>query len=206
MDNPFFRFVGKVTDLVWLNILTLICCIPLFTAGAAFSAMYHVLIKMALHEDGVITKAFFKAFKDNFKNATIVFVPCILIFLVLFCNMYLIYQGILSGFGNLYIAVGISIGIIAIAVIMFLNYYLPLIARYDNGIKQTVKNAALLIIAFFPRSLCMLIIWLFPIALMTISDYFLIFWFIYGFSLPGFFNSMLLGQIFNKIDDKKDSV
>ena len=67
MDNPFFQFIGKLVDLVWLNILTLVCCLPVFTAGAALSAMYSVLIKMALKEDGVITKPFFRAFKENLK-------------------------------------------------------------------------------------------------------------------------------------------
>ena len=68
MDNPFFQFIGKLVDLVWLNILTLVCCLPVFTAGAALSAMYSVLIKMALKEEGVITKPFFRAFKENLKK------------------------------------------------------------------------------------------------------------------------------------------
>lgn len=201
MDNAFFRFMGKVTDLVWLNILTLICCIPLFTAGAAICAMYDILIKMALHEDGVITKAFFKAFKENFKNATIVWVPSMLILLILFSNFYLMTQGVLDGYGDMFIIVGISIGIIALAVCMFLNYALPLFARYDSGIKKTVKNAFLLMLAFFPRTISMMIIWLFPIALMVLSDYFLYFWFIYGLSIPGLFNAMLLGRIFKKTEE-----
>ena len=72
MDNAFFRFVGKVTDLVWLNILTLICCIPIFTMGAAFTAMYHVLIKIAIKEEGVVTRPFFREFKANFKNGVLI--------------------------------------------------------------------------------------------------------------------------------------
>ena len=65
MNNPFFRFVGKVVDLVCVNILTLLCAIPVVTAGASFTAMYRVLIRMAVHEGGTITRDFFKEFKNK---------------------------------------------------------------------------------------------------------------------------------------------
>ena len=201
MDNAFFRFVGKVTDLIWLNILTLLCCLPLITAGAAISAMYAVLIKRALNEEGTITKPFFKAFKDNFRNSTKVWVPALIVLIILLSNMYLIFQGVLDPYGNLYIIAGVSIGIIGTAVLMFLNYALPLFARYDRDVKQTMKNALLMMLAYFPRSLCMIIIWLFPLALMMLSNVFLLFWFIYGLSFPGYFNAMLLGNIFIKTEE-----
>lgn len=198
MDNPFFRFVGKLVDLVWLNILTLICCIPVFTAGAAFSAMYHVLIKRVLREDGTITKPFFKEFKSNFKNATKVWIPSLLILIVMAANAYLIKKGILDSYPRLLIATGISIGIIVIFLVMFLNYYFAQISRYDNEFGQYIKNSAIMTILYFPRSICMIVIWLFPLALMTLSNYFALFWFLYGLSFPGYFNAMLLGNIFIK--------
>lgn len=201
MDNAFFRFVGKVTDLVWLNILTLICCIPIFTMGAAISAMYHVLIKMVLHEEGSVTKPFFKEFKGNFKKATMVWVPALFVLLAMFGNIYLIYQGILDPYPKLRIVVGVSIGIIAGAIIIFLNYYFALLARYENEVKQVMKNALLMMMAYLPRSLCILAILLFPLALMTLSDYFLIFWFIYGLSFPGYVNAMMLGGLFTKTEE-----
>ena len=202
MDNPFFRLVGKLVDLVWLNILTLICCIPVFTAGAAFSAMYHVLIKMVLKEDGTITKPFFREFKNNFKIASKVWIPSLLILVVMGMNAYLIKQGILSPYPKLMIAAGVSIGIIIIFIVMFLNYFLPMLSRYENELGQYIKNAMLMTIAYFPRSVCIVIIWLFPFALMTLSNYFVWFWFLYGLSFPGYLNAMLLGNIFIKTENK----
>lgn len=202
MDNPFFRLVGKLVDLVWLNILTLICCIPVFTAGAAFSAMYHVLIKMVLKEDGTITKPFFREFKNNFKIASKVWIPSLLILVVMGMNAYLIKQGILSPYPKLMIAAGVSIGIIIIFIVMFLNYFLPMLSRYENELGQYIKNAMLMTIAYFPRSVCIVIIWLFPFAFMTLSNYFVWFWFLYGLSFPGYLNAMLLGNIFIKTENK----
>lgn len=201
MDNAFFRFMGKLTDLLWLNILTLICCIPVFTAGAAFSAMYYILIHMTLKQDTGITKVFFRVFKENFKNSTIVWVPSFLVLVALFANGYLIYHGTLEGYSKLTIASGLSIGAIAAIVILFLNYVLSMISRYDTELKNNVKNAFLLMAAYAPRSFCILMITLAPIALMMISDNFLYFWFIYGFSFPGYVNAMLLGDIFVKTED-----
>ena len=144
MDNPFFQFIGKLVDLVWLNILTLVCCLPVFTAGAALSAMYSILIKMALKEDGTITKPFFRAFKENFKKSCVIWVPSMFVLLFMAVNIYLLYKGALNDYPSLFIPVGISIGIITIAVVIFLNYALALLARYDNDVKQTAKNAVLL--------------------------------------------------------------
>lgn len=201
MDNPFFRFVGKLTDIVWLNILTLVCCLPVFTAGAALSAMYHVLIKMAIKEEGTITKPFFRAFKENFKNATKIWLPSLLIYLIMFANIYLIYKGVFESYPSLLIPAGISIGIILLALTMVLNYAFAMLPRYDNTVKQTLKNAGLMVLAYFPRSICIVVIWLCPIALMMLSDGFLFFWFLYGLSFPGYVNAMLLGNIFLKTED-----
>lgn len=200
MYNPFWRFVGRLTDLVWLNILTLICCIPVFTAGAAISAMYRVLIFMTLKQDSGVTKMFFKSFKENFKDATIVWIPSFLILAVLFSNGYLIYHGVLDSYVGLLKASGISIGIITAIVIMFLCYVLPMISRYDSDVKTNVKNAFLLMLAYFPRSFCLLVICISPIALMMLSNIFLVLWFLYGLSFPGYVNAMLLSNIFVKTE------
>lgn len=205
MDNPFFQFIGKLVDLVWLNILTLVCCLPVFTAGAALSAMYSVLLKMALKEDGVITKPFFRAFKENLKKSVVIWVPSLCILLFMAVNIYLMYHGILNDNQSLFIPVGVSIGIISISVIVFLNYAFALLARYDSDVKQTVKNAILLALAYFPRSLSIFIICLSPFALMRISFNFLFFWALYGLSFPGYFNAMILGRIFLKTEGIKNN-
>lgn len=200
MDNPFFRFVGRVVDLVWINIMTLICCIPVVTAGAALSAMYKILIQIVSNEEGAITRGYFRAFRENLKNATKIWFPALAALLVLGGNAFLIYKGVLKEMGTLQTMAGVSIGILAGVLIVFLQYALALIARFDAGLKQSLKNAILLEVAFFPRSLCILAILFFPVALMLLSNYFLWFWFLYGISIPGYFISMILHGIFTKTD------
>ena len=69
-DNPVWRFIGKLGDLVLLNLLWLICCIPVFTAGAATTAVYYVTLKLVRDDDGSTIKSFFHSFTQNFKQAT----------------------------------------------------------------------------------------------------------------------------------------
>ena len=65
MDNKFFAFMGRIADLCILNIICLVCCIPIVTAGASITAMYYVTLKMVRNEEAYIVRSFFKSFKDN---------------------------------------------------------------------------------------------------------------------------------------------
>lgn len=95
---------------------------------------------------------------------------------------------------------GISIGIIVAVLIMFLTYYFSLISRYENSVNIYIKNALFMMVAYFPRSICMLMIWIFPLAIMRFSPAFLLLWPLYGLSLPGYVSSMLLGRLFVKTE------
>ena len=69
-DNGFWRFMGKLWDALVLNILWVVCCIPLVTVGAATTAVYYVALKLARDEEGYVISSFFKSFKENFRQAT----------------------------------------------------------------------------------------------------------------------------------------
>ena len=70
IDNPFFRLMGAIGDLVVLNILWLLCCLPVVTAGASTLALFAIVHKIAAGEDYRTASGFFKAFRRDFKQAT----------------------------------------------------------------------------------------------------------------------------------------
>ena len=70
-DGKLAGFLNALGNLIVLNILTLICSIPIFTFGASMTALYTMVMRMARKEDGKIISEYFKAFKANFKQATI---------------------------------------------------------------------------------------------------------------------------------------
>ena len=69
MDNMFFTIMGVLFDLIILNVLTLLCCIPIVTAGASFTAMHNVLWHMVRHEETYVARQFFDSFKRNLKQS-----------------------------------------------------------------------------------------------------------------------------------------
>ena len=83
LDSPVMVFLSKVANLMILNVLTIICCIPIFTAGAAITALYYVTIKMARGDDPYIIKGYFKSFKENFKQATIIWLIMLVVIAII---------------------------------------------------------------------------------------------------------------------------
>ena len=66
LDSPILKVLGTLADMCLLNIMTLIGCLPVVTAGASITAMHYVLLKMVRNEEGYVWKDFWKSFKENF--------------------------------------------------------------------------------------------------------------------------------------------
>ena len=74
-DNVIIRVTTMISYLVWINILTIICCLPIVTAGAALTAMHDELQLISRKEEGYITRRFFTTFRSNLKQATLLWIP-----------------------------------------------------------------------------------------------------------------------------------
>lgn len=151
VDSPFYKFISKLWDIVQLNFLWLLCCIPVVTAGAATVAACSVALKMAEDTEGYIARSFFKAFRENLKKG----IPLGLLTLVAAYAVYLDFQ-----FWNATESVGFLImGMIAAVVfIMGLLYAYPLMARYENTFVKTLKNSYDISVKYFLRTLMMVFI------------------------------------------------
>lgn len=166
MDNKFFVFMGRVADLFILNTLCLICCLPIVTAGASITAMFYVTLKMVRNEESYIVKGFFKSFKENFKQATIIHLFILISAIVLFIDMRIIrtMEGTLSQVLQV-----IFMAFILLLAIIFLYIY-PILSKFYNSIKNTFRNALLMSIRHLPYTLLMLIISVCPIAIIFIKN------------------------------------
>ena len=92
-DNPVWRFIGKLGDLILLNILWIICSIPVFTIGASTTAVYYVTLKLARDEDDSTIRSFFRSFKNNFKQATAIWLILLAAGLVLSVDFWFFISG-----------------------------------------------------------------------------------------------------------------
>ena len=68
-DSKLMTFCGRLVDLTRINLLWLVCCLPVFTVGASTTAMLTALYAFRAGEP-CGTKAFFGAFRKHFGKAT----------------------------------------------------------------------------------------------------------------------------------------
>ena len=90
MDNKFFTVMGRVADLIMLNVVCLICCLPIVTIGASLTALHYVTLKMTRNEESYIIRSFFKSFKQNFKQATIINLIMLVIAAILYMDLNIV--------------------------------------------------------------------------------------------------------------------
>lgn len=194
INSTFMKYLGRFTDIMILGFWSIICCLPIITIGTSISATYSVTLKMVRDEECYITKDFFKGFKSNFKNSTIVWV-CFLFIGIIFYINFQVMNGLTLKYETICRAM-----LIAIIVYLFFisGYIFPLIARFENTMKQTIKNAIIMSLLALPKSIVILIINTSPI--LVVYYYPKIFPFILLFSISGvcYINSMMIRTIFEK--------
>ena len=202
LDNPFIQFLARVGDLIIVNVLFLACCIPVVTIGAAITAMHKVTQAIALDEDNGIAKTFFRGFRENFKQATIVWVLMLVFAVSCGCN-YLIITGFTVGLAAQVLQ---WVVILLTAVVVVLAAYLfPLIARYQNTIRQHAVNALILAVVKLPRTVALVALSALPVLIAVISFQTflqtLIFWLALGFGFTSYMSSVLLKPVFAELED-----
>lgn len=167
MDNKFFVFMGKIADLCMLNLLCIICCIPIVTAGASLTALYYVTLKMVRNEEAYIFRSFFKSFKENFKQATIINVIMLIVAVLLYLDTNIA--------GNMGQTTGkilrMIFAVFTLLYVMVLLYVYPVLAKFYNSIKNTFKNAFLMAIRHLPFTILMLLICACPILILFIPSF-----------------------------------
>ena len=164
LDGPLMKYGNKFADLMVLNLLTVVCSIPIVTIGASYTAMHYVLLKIYRNEEGAIVKHFFHAFKTNFKKATIIWVAYLTAAAVITVN-YLCIVKPTMGTNLLIVAVLL---VVAAVGIFSLNWALILLSRYENTIKNTLKNGYVVGIGNLLKSILMvgiLILHIYPIVM-----------------------------------------
>jgi len=203
LDSPVMNFLSNLADMILLNIVYLICCIPIITIGAATTALYTVTLKMVRKEYPAILKSFFTAFRKNLKTSTLCWIPMIVAAIILFLDYRLL--GALPG--TLQSVIRIALSIIALLYLMILLYLFPYIARFDNNVKNTFKNTLLISIMNLPLTLLMLVanITLIIVSLLTFQTMIIALSaaILITFSVLAYLQSILFTRIFKKYEPEE---
>ncbi|HIW80836.1 MAG TPA: DUF624 domain-containing protein [Candidatus Acetatifactor stercoripullorum] len=197
LDSPLMQFLNKMADLLWLNILTFICCIPIVTIGASLTAMHYMALKMVRNEECYITRGFFKSFKENFRQATLIWLLLLLLFAVLLGDFYIMRN---SGM-EFPQALQIVITAVGVLVLFTATFVFPVLAKFENTIYRTLKNALIMSILQFPKTIAMLILGIVvPIALYIFVPAATPVVFLFGLSVPAFLSALMYNKFFKKLE------
>ena len=194
--SPFQVFLNKMTDLLVLNLITLLMCVPVITAGASLTAMHYVLLKMVRGQEGYIVRSFFRSFKRNFLQATILWLIFAALWALMGSNLYMI----VTGSGRYPTWLPASILVAGLMLIMIMIYTFAMLSRFESTVIGTLINAVSLMFSELPRSLEMLVIAVLPIAALVFVPVLVPVLILFGISVPGFACAMVYDPIFRKIE------
>lgn len=198
IDSPLMTFLGKMADLMWLNILTILCCIPIVTIGASLSALNYMALKIVRNEECYITRGFFKAFRENFRQGTAIWAIFFVIFAILGSDYYIIFKGL----AEISRWIRIAIFVLTIFIAFDFLYVFPMQAKFANTVRRTITNALVISILHFPRSICMVVFYILPVALGYYVQQVLSLCLLFCFSLPAFLSAKLYDKPFQKLEEQ----
>ena len=203
-ESKLYRALENLGNIFWLNILFILFSIPVVTAGAAVTALYDVMLRIVRKEENAITQSFVKAFKENFKQATILWGLVLLAGVVLYGELVYI-TNFTGAIVNFYMIVFAMEGVL---VALTLPFLFPLVARYKNSVWNTLKNALLLSISNLGAWVKILLAWVAPVLIslfypvVLFSTWYL--WLVIGFGLIAFGTSFTVNRVFKKVSEAQE--
>lgn len=196
LDSPLMQALNKMADLMWLNILTMICCIPIITIGPAMTAMHYMALKMARDEECYITRDYFKSFKLNFRQGTLIWLLMLFILAVLAGDFYIMnYSGL--EFGT---PLRIILIVISFLVLFVMTFVFPVLAKFDNTVLRTIKNAFFIAVLQFPKTILMMIFAVAPAGLFLFFPQITPIIFLFGLAAPAWVSAKLYSGFFKKLE------
>lgn len=198
IDGPLVQFLSRMADLMWLNILTMICCIPVFTAGAALTALNYMVLKIVRNEEGYITRGYFKAFKENFKQSTLIW----LVFLVVGGVLAVDYRIMTTADVELNGVVRMLILVFCMLTLFTLIFVFPVQAKFANPVRVTIWNSFVFGIVQFPKTILMLILYVLPYVMGYFFPQIQPLVFVFCLSLPALFSAKIYNKFFLRMEER----
>lgn len=194
-----YRFLDRLWDLIILNILFILTCIPFVTIGASVSALYSVTMKGVRLEDSYLIHSYLTAFKKNLKKGTIIWILLTAVWIILGVDIFLIGKN--NGF---LVFLG---GVAGTVWVLISLYVFQFQAYYENSVQNTILNAFVASIKFFPLTVQLIGIFLLPILILfllcaffsTYISWFCSIFIFIGFSGLAWVSSFLYRKMVDKI-------
>ncbi len=202
-DGPLMTALNKLADIVICNAMFIVFSLPLFTVGASLTALLtcmQQLVEEEAKDDGLIFRTFWYAFRDNFRQATALWLVCLL-GMGFLTAYWFVSQSLGGAYGRVY---QVTFYLLCLLFLVGFLYVFPLQARYDNTVRNTLRNAWLLSVAALPvtaAALALLIAALYISFVMNPAaiNIFGWLWAVCGFGLIAYLESFLFRRAFRKL-------
>ncbi|EUB26406.1 PF04854 family protein [Streptococcus sp. AS20] len=197
-DNLFMRICEKILDLVTVNLLFLLSCLPLVTIGIAKISLYETLFEIKGARRVKVTAMYMQAFRKNWKVGLklglleLLLVGISLFDLVLFWKQETMLFQMLKA---------TCIGVIIFTSLLFLCIY-PLAAKFEMTIKDLLQTGLIMVSLHFPWFFLMIALLAVIVFFLSSSGFVLLLGFtlfvLVGFAALGFLQLPIMETIFNK--------
>lgn len=181
-DGPLMTLLRKLWSILVAGILFLLCCLPLFTAGASFTALYDVTERSLKRSRGYVASGFFASLKENWRQTLPIGAVIAAVLLVFEWDVYILKLFLAQGnaVGNMYVL----IRVLQVLIILYAVWVFAQISRFHNSVKQILKNALLLGIRHLGATAGVflllvfggVVIWILPVSVLVMPV--LVTWFI----------------------------
>lgn len=189
------RFLTALSNLIIVNFLFIITSLPVITIGASITALYRITIAILAGDNPSVWKDYLKSFKDNFLKATVLFLLYAALTAFFAFEIYMVNNMMEEQYS------WVQIPAVFFLVVIFssFTYAFPLLAWFEESLKQILKNSILLAISNLPVTIMIAVITavlaflLYEFTVTTMS--LLVFM---GIAVIAMFYSVFLKKIFEK--------
>lgn len=197
-DNFLMRFSEKVLDIVTVNLLFVVSCLPIVTIGIAKISLYQTIFEIKNSRRVPVFKTYIRASKQNLRLGLQLGLLELGIVLISVLDLYLFWGQEGLAFQLLKV---ICLGILIFLTLVMLASY-PIAARYELAWKEILQKGLLLVSFNFPWFFLMLAI-LFLIAMVLYLSAFTLLlggsaFLLFGFGLLAFLQAGLMEKLFAK--------
>ena len=201
-DSKFMRAMSLLGDLLVLNLVFLVCCLPVVTIGPAIAALDTAAFRIVRDTEGRSVKVFFQAFRQNLRRGIALWLVLLLVGAAVAMDIWLF-----AAFTGALRFLVVLFGILFALVLFSAGYAFPLLSQFDNTVKGTLKNALFLSLGYLPRTLVITVLNVFPFA-MLLWDLLLFLqcgflWIFLYFAAIACLNAKLLEKVFTPYWEEK---
>lgn len=162
-DSPFMNFLRRLVDYVCVGILWLLVSVPVITFGAGCTAALQTVERVIRNEEGKITPTFFRCFRKEFKQATLLWLLQLPILIILLLDFWMVQGSSLANWFQVVILVATGV------VFCWTQLWFGYLSKFVDKNRTLLSNTFKMLLGSLGRALLLGVLGLLAIIGMLVS-------------------------------------